>query len=90
MRNSIQIKTNIDLNDLGIRNNIYINCNLCPYNKFLWGKFRKLHTDKLIDRFWVYNGSVYFASEENDKGTKVPHLKDLQKEFPGYDFSSKI
>lgn len=80
---------NVNLDYLGINNAIYINSNLCPYNKFIWGKCKKLLKDKIIDRFWVYNGFVYFASDENDKGTKVQHLADLQKTFPGYDFSSK-
>ena len=81
---------NVDLSEFGIRNDVYINCNLCPYNKFLWGKCKKLYNEKLIDRFWVYNGCVYFASDENDNGTKISHLEDLKKIFPGYDFYTKF
>lgn len=80
----------VDLNILGIHNSIYINCNLCPYNKFLWGKCKQLHSSKLIDRFWIYNGNLFIACDENGYGKKIQHFIDLQKEFPGYDFSSKI
>lgn len=71
-------------------NDIYINSNLCPYNKFIWGKCKKLFTEALINRFWVYNGSLYIATEENDKGTKINHLNKLIEIFPGYDFSTKF
>ena len=79
-----------NLETLGINNSIYINCNLCPYNKFLWGKCKQLYSSKLIDRFWVYNGSIYFACDEDSDGMKIQHFKDLQAEFPGFDFTSKI
>ena len=81
---------NTNLYNVGIENPVYINCNLCPHNKFIWGKCKKLHNDQIIDRFWVYNGFVYYACDDMDKGTKVQHLDDLQKVFPGYDFSSKF
>ena len=75
--------------ELGINNNLYVNCNLCPYNKFLWGKCKRLFSEKLIDRFWVYNGCLYIFSDTdiNKRGTKISHLSDLQKLFPGYNFS---
>ena len=79
-----------NLETLGINNSIYINCNLCPYTKFLWGKYKQLYSSKLIDRFWVYNGSIYFACDEDSDGKKIQHFNDLQAEFPGFDFTSKI
>jgi len=39
------LKRQIEKN--GITNNLYINSNLCPYNSFLWGKCKKLHTEQL-------------------------------------------
>ena len=39
-----------DLKKIGL-NGIYINANLCPYNKFIWGKCKKLFSKALINRF---------------------------------------
>ena len=77
---------NIGLN----QGKVYINNNLCPYNKFLWGKCKQLHTDSIIDRFWVFNGHLFVADNEHDKkGTKIYHFHTLQKKYPGYDFNAK-
>ena len=78
------------LREIGFRDKIYVNCNLCPYNKFLWGKCKKLYDERLIARFWVFNGSLYVAVDENDHGLKVDHLNTLKLEFPGYDFETKF
>ena len=78
------------LKDIGLTHGkIFINNNLCPYNKFLWGKCKHLHTEKIIDRFWVFNGHIYVADNENDKGTKIDHFKTLQQIYPGFDFNVK-
>ena len=69
---------------------IFINNNLCPYNKFLWGKCKELYTESIIDRFWVYNGHLYIADNQEDKkGTKILHFRMLQKKFPGFEFKSR-
>jgi len=70
---------------------IFINNNLCPYNKFLWGKCKQLHTEKLIDRFWVFNGHLYITDDldRDQKGLKVLHFNTLKEKFPGFDFDAK-
>ena len=70
------------LRECGIHNNVYINSNLSPYNKFIWGKCKHLHDEGFIDRFWVYNGFLHIAEHDEDKGEKISHLNDLQKLFP--------
>ena len=51
---------------------IYVNNNLRPYNKFLWGKCKLLLSKNLIDRFWVFNGHLFIADDLKDKrGTKI-------------------
>ena len=75
------------LKSLDLNNDVYINSNLCPYNKFLWGKCKRLHENKLIDRFWVYNGSLHVAVKENDAGFKVNHFSKLEEEFPQFNFN---
>ena len=42
----------------GLKNVIYINNNLCGYNKFLWGKTKYLYQKKSINKFWVFNGVI--------------------------------
>ena len=76
------------LKEANLAGKIFINCNLAPYSKFLWSSCKKLYDEKLIDRFWVFNGSVYIAINENniDVHTKIEHLNTLEKIFPGYDF----
>ena len=76
------------LREIGIKQTIYINNNLCPLYKSLWGKSKKLN-EFLIDRFWVYNGMVHIAINENSKALKIDHLATLKEQFPGYDFESK-
>ena len=69
---------------------IYVNNNLRPYNKFLWGKCKLLLSKNLIDRFWVFNGHLFIADDLKDKrGTKILHLKTLEDKFPGFDFNSR-
>ena len=81
----------VKLTKLGIQGKLYFNCNLAPYSKFLWSTCKKLHDERLIDRFWVFNGPIFIAMEENEsKAKKIEHLNDLENIFPGYDFSTKF
>ena len=73
-------------NNLDIKNDIYINSNLCPYNKYLWGKCKRLYDNKMINRFWVYNGSIYYALDNDDDGSKVAHFSELENKFPNFNF----
>lgn len=83
-------KISVKLKSLGLdHKKVYINNNLCPSNKFLWGKCKRLHDAKLIDRFWIYNGFVYIADDITDaRGTKISHLNVLKHKYPGFDFDS--
>ena len=69
----------------GINDDVYINANLCPYNKMLWGKCRRLYDKQMIDRFWVFNGSLYIAQTEEDDGFKISHVNDIVSKFPEFD-----
>ena len=75
---------------IGIHNNIYINSNLSPYNKFLWGKCKHLYDEGMIDRFWVYNGFLHIAEFDSDNGVKIGHLNDLQELFPNCKLSNPV
>lgn len=78
------------LKELDINNCIYINNNLCPYNKYLWGKCKQLYTDKMIERFWIFNGHLFIAFEEGENGRKVHHFETLREMFPDYNFERKL
>ena len=73
---------------LSLNDDIYINANLCPYNKMLWGKCRRLYDEHLIDRFWVFNGSLFIAKTEEESGSKISHVHDLFNKFPEFDFGA--
>lgn len=75
------------LQSFDLHDAVYVNSNLCPYNKYLWGKCKRLHENKLIDRFWVYNGFIHIAIKENDPGFKVNHFSKLEEEFPQFNFN---
>ena len=66
----------------GLKNVIYINNNLCGYNKFLWGKTKYLYQKKSINKFWVFNGVINVLIAENDSPIKITHLNDLIELFP--------
>lgn len=78
-----------ELKNLNITNNVFINSNLCPYFRFLWGKCKKLLDEKLLNRFWIYNGYIFITHELDSEKIKITHLSDLKREFPGYDFEYK-
>lgn len=78
------------LNELDIDNSIFINNNLCPYNKYLWGKCKQLYKDEMIDRFWIFNGHLHIAFEEGENGKKINHFETLREMFPVYNFDKKL
>ena len=86
-RNKKKLKNVKDkLQSIGLNKNIYINSNLCPYHRYLWGKCKKLFEGKLIHRFWTFNGSIFIALEEGGYSEKIDHLSSLQDIFPDFNF----
>ena len=39
-------------------------------------------------RFWIYNGYVYIAVNENSEKVKINHIDKLKELFPEYEFES--
>ena len=81
-----ETKSKKNLAKIDLKGNIYINANLSPYNRFLWGKCKKLYNDNKIDRFWVYNGNIFIIIEADSEKLKITHLNDLESSFPDYEF----
>lgn len=57
---------------------IYLNNNLCPYYRMLWGECKSLYKDGKISSFWIYNGTVRIKKGENSAAEKILHYDDLE------------
>ena len=75
----------MNLSSLGINSAVYINDSLCTYYKMLWGKCRKLLSNKYIHSFWVTNGTIKLKTVENGGVYPVTHRNDLVELFPDND-----
>lgn len=70
--------TNISLDDLKInKSKVFINTNLCPYYKFLMGKVSGLFKNEMIEKYWIYNGTVNILELRSEIPKKIKHLNDL-------------
>ena len=49
------------------------------------GNAKKLLANKLIDPFWVSNGSIRLRVENKNRPCVIKHVSDLQVLFPGND-----
>jgi hypothetical protein len=78
----------INLEKIGLQNvKLYINNNLCPYYKLLWSKSKNLYDTNIINRFWVFNGTINVKIGENDTLIhKITHESDITALFPTANF----
>lgn len=64
-RKKKNLKNNNRLNDIGLgQRRIYVNNNLCPYYRMLWGKCKSLYNEQKITSFWAYNGIINIIETE--------------------------
>ena len=75
----------MNLSSLSINSAVYINDSLCTYYKMLWGKCRKLLSNKYIHSFWVINGTTKLKTVENGCVYAITHRNDLVELFPNND-----
>ena len=71
----------MNLSSLGIN----INDSLCTYYRMLWGKCRRLLSNKYIHSFWVTNETIKLKTVENGRVYAVTHQNDLMELFPDND-----
>lgn len=57
---------------------VYINDNLCPYYRMIWGECKALYVDGCIARFWTYNGTIHTKEIKNSDVLKITHYDDLE------------
>ena len=82
----------VDLSDVNPKlkdSKIFINDNLCPYYKGLFGKYRLLHLDGLIHSYWSWKGAIFYNLTERGKKIKVSHDQDLFNNFQNFDFVNR-
>jgi len=79
-----------DLTYIGLnQHKIYINNNLCNYNRMLWGCAKRLFDKKLICRFWTYNGIITIKTSDDKSPDRISHISDLEHLFPNEDFYTR-
>lgn len=59
------------------KHDIYINPNLCPYNRVIMGKIVNLHKNDLIYKYWIFNGNINIMLKEGQSPIKIKHLDQL-------------
>ena len=80
---------NLNLSRINLnRHRIFINNNLCNYNRMIWGCAKRLFDKNLISRFWTYNGIITIKVSDDDVPNKIGHISDLEELFPEEDFST--
>ena len=75
----------MNLSSFGINSAVYINESLCTYYKMLWGKCRKLLSNKYIHSFWVTHGTIKLKTVENGRVYAVTHQNNFVELFPDND-----
>ena len=65
---------------------IFLNDNLCPYYRGIYGKCKSLHRNKKSFAFWSLNGIVRIKIKENSEIKSITHDFDLHKLFPNVKF----
>ena len=62
----------------GLNSTIYVNNNLCSYNKYLWSKAKSLQQKQFIHKFSCFNGVIGVLLTPHDKvHKKIKHINDL-------------
>ena len=68
---------------------LYINDNLCPYYKGIFGKLSHLERLDRIHSYWSWKGCLNYKLSEDDIPVKVFHDESLFSAFPDVDFGFK-
>ena len=75
------------MNKKKLKNNIYINENLCPHYKKIAWMGRKLKRSNLIHGSWSWKGIVHIRIKENENYIKIMHKSELEDLFPNFVFA---
>ena len=44
----------------------------------------------MIGPFWIFNGHLFIAFDDNGNGKKIDHFETLKEMFPDYNFEKKL
>ena len=73
--------------DLPVGTKFYINESLCPYNRDLWNRCKKLWNRRKLFSFFTVNGSVGVKLQENVSYNIIAHIDDSKEIFLEEDFT---
>ena len=85
LRSSKKLRNDAVYTKAGLSQKVFVNNNLCGYNKLLWGKAKAFKNIDLIHKFWCFNGTINVQINENDPAIKIKHINDLSECFPEND-----
>ena len=80
---------NINNNVVGFPENteIFINENLCPYYRGIFGKCRKLKKNNKMKYLWTVIGEIRVRRDDTSTAIKVTHDDVLYDNFPDFNFN---
>ena len=61
---------------------LFINRSLCPYDKMLWSKNKKLHSLSKIQIFFISGDTIKIRVNENSSLLSITHVDNFGKHFP--------
>ena len=67
---------------------IFINETLCPYDKGIWSKCKKLSDIQKIHQFYTIGGLIRVTLEETSPSKIITHVVNLKKLFPDIDIEN--
>ena len=74
--------------DLPEGTKIFINESLCPYNRRIWNKCKKLRKKQKVYQYYTINWSFRLRIEESGQAKTIIHMVDPQNFFPDIDIDS--
>ena len=80
----------IDLSDIDEsfkESKVFVNDNLRPYYKGIYGKCRSLYNAGKINSFWSWKGEIFIKLSESSNKIGISHDQDLVERFADFDFS---
>ena len=63
--------------DINEKSKVFVSHSLCPYYRFLWGKFKELQRKGRISQVFCLGAVVTVRIAKNSPAIKILHEKDL-------------
>ena len=66
---------------LNIPNKVFVSVYLCPYYRYIWGKWKDLQSQGQVNHVFCLGGAVCIKLSENGSPIKLYHMNDIP-DFP--------